>query len=103
MHVNAHASIRMCRSAGVSPALFNSSRRDAGATIPRERSLSLAAAKLRKLDEQCELKRKFHGELHQSRRRCLYDFAEQGAGNIAIDSLRSEELRVIKNVEGFKP
>jgi len=49
-----------------------------------------------------KLERKFHRKLHQSSRRCLHDFAEQWAGNVAVDSLRAEKLSVIENVEGFE-
>ena len=49
-----------------------------------------------------ELEEKFGAELKQARWCGADDVAEGGAVDISVDGLRSEELRVIEDVERFE-
>src|SRR5271156_818387 len=63
----------------------------------------LSHQQLRISSEEHLLKREFCRSLQKPRRRSLYHLAEQGAGNITVNSRRPEELRVIEDVERLHP
>jgi hypothetical protein len=48
-------------------------------------------------------KRELGGQLQEPWRSCMYHLAEQGTRNISIYSRWPEELRVIEDVERFRP
>jgi hypothetical protein len=69
------------------PAIASSAKRE---TAPERATPSLSKHELRSY-------------LNQPGRRRTNDVAERCAANIAVNGLRSKELSVVKNVEGFEP
>src|SRR5580658_2510128 len=66
------------------------------------RNIPVAKARLARCITRSTSKCELHAGLNQPGRRRADDLTERGAADIAVDGLRSKELRVVEDVEGFE-